>query len=246
MAKKRYFLSEDDVRLLKLLADQERKRRGNSPLRSPNPEDDINKFAPEVFVAVPTETIPAWTDTIGAHGKAGMGAAELCFIDDVDQGIDEIGFDHLIYNLTETDVAVDSLNLVIRDKFGRYVIAAGGGGASSIWAVVTEKRTFDGRGQYKCREVEWLPGGNWHLKVAGRIFVNCWEASTRSNANIQRTDENIVQLWKVPTPPESSVSSQFGSFPSSSFAESSGANPIDEDMYVFDKALGFVSNPVVI
>lgn len=142
-------------------------------------------------------------------------------------------------------------------------VLGGGSSAAGIWALVVSKTTIGDpsgeiRGKYICVEVEWRIDGTWQEKINGRRFVNCYEASTGSNANIQFTQTNIVQLWKVRTITESSSSESSASsgslgggegessgIPSSSFPSSSSGN-IDRNIYQFDKALGGILRPAVV
>lgn len=122
----------------------------------------------------------------------------------------------------------------------------GSGGVRLIDALVTDKETVgtvedeEIRGRYTCVEIEWLSDGTWQEKEGGRTFVNCYELSTGSNANIQVTRTNIVVLRKVRTVEESSSSESEAEVESSS--SSSSAN-IDRSVYVFDKALGGILRP---
>jgi hypothetical protein len=121
-----------------------------------------------------------------------------------------------------------------------------GRGASGIFALVVDKTTItadeglDVRGKYTCVEIEVLANGTWQEKIDGRTFVNCYESSTGSNANIQLTRTNIVHLWRVSPIEESSSSLSSSEVESSS--SSSSAN-IDRSLYWFDKALGGILRP---
>lgn len=135
MGETRYNLSADDVRLLRDMADEYRRRR--PPPRHPAPADDT-VTAPEVYVVwVGPDGIPGLNDmgTTGTGTEAGTGTGSAQDDDEVGSAVCQVyrmriengarkmfgqNFTRRIHNLMTTAIPGTSWQLAVRDKFGTF------------------------------------------------------------------------------------------------------------------------------
>ncbi len=256
MAGQFYLPDDADTRILREIIARERKRKSTG-LQRTDPEtmfnEEIDNPPTGVYIAVPGigfEDVPAMEDDASfGIGEVKSGLCDILFIEEETGLIKQAGFQERVFNISRSTLPLEPFHIIL-DGFGNWS-AVQGGGSTGIFAVITAKELvetdFNVRGKYRCEEVEWFENGSWQKKAGGRIFTNCYESSMNSNANLQITKLNVVHLFRpsmvTPSSSSSAASASAASEIGASSSSSSSANVID-DLYVFDKALGGIANPV--
>lgn len=126
------FLSFDDLVILRWLV-QEKRKEQKSPINRQGiaPGDDTHQ-APEVYIALPQEStgIPAMTRGIGtgSGGTDTPGSATCDVYKIVDGELESTGLSKEVFNLTDSAIPHDWI-LILRDKFGRWVVPPVGSAA---------------------------------------------------------------------------------------------------------------------
>ena len=115
--------SDADLATLRDLVQRERNRRLNAPVRTPVVANTDQ--APEVYIAkVPDAGIAA--------SVSGVPGTATCTIYQLISGtLYLLSLTETVYNVSDSDIPTGAV-LVIRDKFGTWVAAAGGGGSSPV------------------------------------------------------------------------------------------------------------------
>lgn len=140
--------------------------------RGPQQRQDTTKppQAPEVYVArTPTAGIPALgvegtgTSTDDVPGSADCpiyqlvdapGTAEDAFLSKVGQ------VEHTVYNVGEEDVPGDRWVVIIRDKFGKWLVVGNEGSGGDRWRFVKPtSENVDANGMYPGRVQDWNGSG---------------------------------------------------------------------------------------
>jgi len=166
-----YGLTRDDRAILRQMVEEFKNRRQNTPSR-PNADQAWSEaqdyLSPEVYIAKPDDDIPAATGTDVGLGTGtsipGTGTATIYQIDPFAESptINGMGFTRDVFNIAGSVVEA-KLCLVLRDKYGRWIIVPAGGGGSGLDLVGgTLVSDHPGRGHVFCIYLgTWNTDGHW-------------------------------------------------------------------------------------
>lgn len=110
-----YYLSEDDVILLRSMAEQYRQGNiGNHKGRTTIYTEEAQ--SPDTQLVIPRETIPRRSNTSLSVGECSLYTIRESTLEEMDVGVLEV------YNLTETPLSPEEVYLAVKTKQGHWVI----------------------------------------------------------------------------------------------------------------------------
>lgn len=156
-----YFLSEDDVVLLRSMAEQYRQGNIGNHISRPTVYTEEAQ-APDTQLVIPREPIPRRSNTSLSVGECNLFTIRESVLEEMDVGVLEV------YNLTETPLSPDEVYLAIKTKQGHWVIPEST--TNATYFVRFEIVSKVGLGTGTGTDIVSLPEGVQAAKVLNSMF----------------------------------------------------------------------------